>query len=263
MKKEVSQPAQVEDCLKERKGKATLGNSFFILPLWWRNWISSKLDRIFWNLTVFFYQCFLVWCAVKPGGGSARTRSKYNAPDRIDSRYRRGNRRWSAYDPGKRKPRDQKMEEDYWEVIATVSAGCSSGPTAITYSCNCPDYARKIRGLPSETGEDYPATGRQFTPRTFDASGLRGYRSQWNRFTKAWQEFQRAEYIGLRNTNEFVYRVWTRTSEKTGRDWSTSDAGSGVDAQGKRKPCKHIWMVIIKRGDPYELPFDVPEDMGF
>jgi hypothetical protein len=229
----------------------------------WRN-----LWRLFWlgAIANFFRFLFTIkFQGSRHGGSGARSRSKYNAPDTVDGRYRRGNRRWSAYQPPP-KVRDGRTETDFWTVIATVTLGCGVGDgsenSVSTYSCNCPDYARRVKGTVSSYG-DLPASNRQFAPRTFNASAYLGYKSQWSRYMRAWKEFSRVEFMGLRNSNEFLYRIWTLRTETTDREWTGSRAGTGVDPSNPnvRLPCKHIWMVRIFRAEDYDPPLDMPESM--
>jgi hypothetical protein len=195
--------------------------------------------------------------AVKPGGGHANPRSKYNSPDTVNGRYRRGNRRWSSYDralPEKRKVKD--VDPQFWYVGATIittGGGYGGGTTTTrTYTCSCPDFAKQESA--SYYGPDYIAGPKQFTPRVHKLDSYSHYQSSWIRFQKGFQLLSQVVFVGIQAPSTWIYRFPTSRIQKYNRDWTDSKAG--VKTNGY---CKHIWAVILYRGDPYTQPTDNPD----
>jgi hypothetical protein len=195
--------------------------------------------------------------AVRPGGGHARPRSKYNAPDTMDGRYRRGNRRWSSYDTkklGSKRPRN--VDPQFWTATVTITGGGGGyqggSPKTYTYSCTCPDKAKQVSA--SFYGADFVPDPTQFTPRVFRIDTYLHYRSDYVRFQKGLQLLSLVNFIGVQLPATYIYRFPTDRIEKFSRNWVGSQAGlpSG-------RYCKHIWAVIFYREDPYVEPTDFPD----
>lgn len=197
--------------------------------------------------------------SVKPGGGSARPRSKYNAPDRVDGRYRRGNRRWSSFDRKQKQERKPKhVDPQFWTTTVTVTGGgggCSGGGgggTTYTYSCSCPDKSKQSTA--SFYGADYVAGPTQYTPRVFKVDSYIHYRSDYVRFHRGLALLSLVQFVGIQAPSTYVYRFPTDRIEKYNRSWVGTQAG--VPSGGY---CKHIWAVILYRADPYTEPTTFPD----
>ena len=195
---------------------------------------------------------------VRPGGGNAKPRAKYNAPDTVNGRYRRGNRRWSSYDRSQGEKRKvKKVDPQFWTIAATIVTGGGSGyggggTTTRTYTCTCPDFSKQVAA--SVYGADYVSTPNQFTPRVYEVDSYSHYKSNWIRFQKGFSILSQISFVGVQAPNTWIYRIPTDRIEKYNRDWTGSDAG--VQAGGY---CKHIWATIFKRADPYVAPTDTPD----
>ncbi len=182
----------------------------------------------------------------------AKPRSKYNAPLEVSDRYQRGGRRWSFYIP-KPKEEDPKSVIRFRNVIVD-EGGVYSYPPSLNFSCDCPDYQRYTTAAPVDTDEpDWD--GSLGTPRVFPVDNYRGYLSRYNRYMRGYNLISQVEFVGIESTSPAIryhYRIPTDRAEKRSRDWTDSDAGIYPEF------CKHIWAVVIFRGDEHEVPLDVP-----
>lgn len=197
--------------------------------------------------------CAWFWC--RHSSILAMAKAKWNDPVGVKDRYGRGNSKWSFYIPSTDKEKKPKVEEQWHTVIASVGFTCAG--SFLTYSCTCPDKAKTVApsGVYAQDQPDY--LGRKFRPRIFDINAVTKYKSQFERYSRAFQALDNIEFRGVQNGNEYVYRFYTGRIEKYGRNWSSSSAGLQPD-----QDCKHIWAAKIYRQDPYTVPVDVPEIPG-
>jgi hypothetical protein len=183
--------------------------------------------------------------------------SKYNQPDTVKGRFTRGDRRWSFW-IGKKKDQDKPSDTILDHRYVTVEeVSFYYGPPSLFYSCDCPDYQRVEVAQPALIDEaDYQ--GATDTPKIFSVDNYSRYLSSYMRYQRGSNLVAQVEFIGTSGLgNIFNYRIPTNRIQKRDRDWSSSSAGIYPNF------CKHIWAVVIYRGDPYEIPDDIPENFSF
>lgn len=181
--------------------------------------------------------------------------TKSNTPERIKDRYRRGTRRWSFF-KGRKSDRYKPIStQNFWTIIVEESGGFySSDPDTLTYTCDCPDFGKEIQASPILDDPTKPYSTKQYKPRTFGADKITHYKSSYARYLKGVALVPRVEFVGFPNSIQTEYKIWTDRQERYTRDWTSSDAGVDTDQY-----CKHIWAVILYRGDPFTVPDDMPD----
>ena len=168
----------------------------------------------------------------------------------------RGTTRRSFLIKQKEPKQGTEFDNNWWVVVVATGSGggCGGGGTTKTYSCNCPDKVKTAVPSASYSDDQPDYLGRKFKPRTFQIEGYKKYKSQFERYNRAFKMIEKIEYRGIQDGNQQVYRLYTNRNEKYGRNWSSS--GAGVEAN---QDCKHQWAVKFYRGDNYSIPIDVPD----
>jgi len=182
------------------------------------------------------------------GGQDPDYGSTGNSPIRVKDRYRRGTRRWSFFIKTRKKS-DVTTSLQWYTITRTQSYG------PVTYSCNCADYSKQAAANPGASyvmpTQDF--SGNYGTPRVFPASSLKSYKSSYYRYSKGVALVPQVIFSSSSGSAEY-YKIYSSRNESFTRNWAGSDAGTDPGQW-----CKHIWAVVLYRGDPFVYPSDMPE----
>jgi len=232
------------------------------------------------------------------GGQDPDYKTTGNSPIRVKDRYRRGTRRWSFFIKP-RKKKDAAKSLQWYTITRSEGYGSDQGEdlyssqdssltsaisfdignfsqaalgsskelplqdyrkirvlnATITYSCNCADYSKQVAANPSISSvipkQDF--SGQYGTPRTFPASSIKSYKSSYYRYSKGVALVPQVVFSGFSGSDE-LYKIYSTRNENYSRNWTGSNAGTDPGQW-----CKHIWAVVLYRGDPFIYPSDLPE----